>query len=415
MALATAGPSVTRCPASTITSAGRLTLTALLLATIVLQRLGLPMGPFSLPVILPLGLAALGILAWRGDVRPMASRVALFMVAVATMAAAAYLAARYSTEVSLFALLLVLAVWSPWVLRAHGSAEANTDGFRRIGTLYKNVMVGLALVGVVQLLSQFMGLWRYQDYLGSFVPSQFLLPGYNTSIPLSYGSPIVKSQAFVFLEPGHFSQFTAVAIVIAILLGARLWQVAVLGLGLVSSLSGTGLLLVGIGVLAILVRTPRLVRPAYVIAAALGVAAALLTPLSDVFATRVNETTYQTSSLSLRFVLPYQETAEGMREDPQRWISGAGPAATDRFLESGQDREGLHVVYTIPTKLLFEYGFFAGAAFLAFLLVSLFRGPPAVVLPITLLAWLFLMGGYLAIPCVVWAAWLLSPVWSIRE
>lgn len=409
------GPSVARAPAQTITRLGRLILVGLLLSTIFLQRFALPLGSYSVPIILPLGLAAIGLLIWRADVQPVASRATAFLAAAGLMAGAAYLAARYSTEVHIAALLIVLAVWSPWVVRARGDAAASRDGFRRMASAYTTVMFGLATVAVLQIVTQFLGIWRYQDYLSTFVPSQFLLPGYNTSIPLTYASPIYKSQAFVFLEPSHFSQYTAVAIIIAILMRAPFWKVATLGLGLVTALSGTGLLVAAVGLVALLIKAPRLVRPVYVIAIGLGLTAALVSPLSSVFSNRLQETDYQTSSLSLRFALPYQEASAGMHEDPRRWVSGAGPGSSDRVLESGQHREGLHIVYTIPTKVLFEYGFFAAAAFLAFVFIALFRAPPAVVLPVTTLAWLFFMGGYLAIPSVTWTVWLLSPVWTTRD
>lgn len=415
MVVVNSAPALDRESSTAVSRRGWMLMSGLLLSAVLLQRIGVPAGSYSVPLLLPLGLAATGLLVYWGDLRFGGLRAGLFLLAVAAMATAAYVATWYSSEVHLASLVTVLAVWTPWALRASGSETANRDGFRRMARLYKNTMLGLSMVAVLQLTSQFIGLWTYQDLVARYVPSELLIPGYNTSIPMAWASPIYKSQAFLFLEPSHFSQFTAIAVIVAILLRAPLWQVALLALGLVSALSGTGIIVVAVGLVLMAIRVPRLIRPAYIIAVGIGLIAALLTPLSAVFTNRVSEVDSQTTSFSLRFVLPYQEVAAGMHEDARRWVSGAGPGASDRLLESGQHRAGLFIVYTIPTKLLFEYGLLPAVAFLGFLFTALFRAPPAPVLPGTALVWLFFMGGYLAIPAVVWTVWLLSPVWSVRE
>lgn len=401
--------------AEPVTPTGRRVLVGLLVATIFLQRFGIPLGGFSLPLILPVGLLCAAYLVLRGDLRPVRIRLVLFVAAVAAFAATSYAAARYSTEVRLTSLGVVLAIWGVWMLRAPGTPVQSRRAFVSTGRAFVRVMTVLSAVGAVQLASQFVGLWNYQDYLRQIVPANLLLPGYNTSIPIEFGSPVHKAQAFVFLEPSHFSQFTAVAIIVAILLGTRLWQVALLALGLVSALSGTGILLLALGIMLLVFRAPRFIRPAYVVAGLACLAVVLVTPASDVLFNRVDELDSQTSSLSLRFIRPYDEVAQGLEEAPQRWVSGAGPGASDRFLESGRERAGQYVVYTVPTKLLFEYGIVAAAVFIGFLVVTVFRDPPSVVLPSLTIAWVFFLGGYLASPHVAWAAWILLPVWSLRE
>lgn len=402
-------------PSSRASSATVRGVAALLFATIFLQRLSVPVGALALPLVLPVGILIVSYLVVRGGLRPTGPRLWMGVAALAAMAGSSYLAARYSSEVRLASLGVVVAVWAVWVLRAPGGGRASRDGFRRVGQAFVAAMTMLALVGVVQLGSQYVGLWGYTDLLSDVVPSQFLLPGYNTSIPITWDSPIYKSQAFVFVEPSAFSQFTALAIVVGVLLGVRLWQVAILGLGLMSALSGTGLMLLAVGLLLVLLRAPRLIKGVYIVAGAVALAVALVTPASDVLFSRLSEFDSQTSSLSLRFNLPYKEVASGMAEQPQRWVSGAGPGAADRYLESGRERAGLYVVYTLPSKALFEYGLIAAAVLISFMCVALFRAPPSVVLPGTLFFWLFFLGGYLAAPYVAWAAWALSPAWSPRE
>jgi hypothetical protein len=97
------------------------------------------------------------------------------------------------------------------------------------------------------MLAQVFGLWAYEDYLKTFVPAQFLAQGYNTSFPMEYGSSIVKANAFVFLEPSFLSQFLALALVVGVIVRVRSWQLLVLALGMASTLSGTGILLLVVG------------------------------------------------------------------------------------------------------------------------------------------------------------------------
>jgi hypothetical protein len=389
-------------------------LLVLLLATIFLQRIGIPVGGFSLPLLLPVGLIIVAWLLLRGTLRPHPARTTLALVLLGLMATAGYLAARSSTEVHLSAFVVVLAVLGPWTLWAAGPPAVAVAGFATTARVFVATMVGLAAVGVAQVTAQFAGVWRAHDYLADLVPATMLLPGYNTWIPLSWDSPIRKAQAFVFLEPSTFSQFVAVAIVLAILRRAPVWQLGVLALGLLSSLSGTGLLLLACGLGLLMLRAPNRIRPVYLLAGGAAAALALLTPVSDVYASRTAELGQETSSLSLRFVLPYEQVHDGLTAEPRRWATGAGPGASDRVLESGRTRAGLDVVYTIPAKAVFEYGLVAAAVLVGFLAMVLLVAPPTVVLPGTLLVWLCVMGGYLATPHTLWAAWLLSPVWSRR-
>jgi hypothetical protein len=388
---------------------------ALLVATVLLQRIGVRIGDALVPVIVPLGLLACVILLRRGVLRPVPVRTLMFAAAVAAMAGAAYLAARISPEVHLTALLIVLATFAPLVLRSPASAAANIDGCIRTGRAFVLLMAVLALVGALQAGAQLAGVWTYSDVLGELVPPQLLVRDYNTSIPIEWGSSVYKAQAFVFVEPSTFSQFTALALIVGLLVRAPLWQIVALAVGLVSAVSGTGLLLLVIGLVVLVLRAPRLIRPVHVLAAVAALLIAVNTPAGAVFLSRQNETQSETSSLALRFIRPYDEVAAGLAQDTTRWAWGAGPGSVDRVLESGRERAGLAVVYTLPAKVLFEYGLLAAGVFLAFLLVVLFRAPPSVAVSVVVLAWLTLLGGYLATPHVVWVAWLLTAVWGRRD
>jgi hypothetical protein len=176
--------------------------------------------------------------------------------------------------------------------------------------------------------------------------------------------------------------------------------------------SGTGIVLFAVGLMVVLVRAPRAIRPSMVAIGAVGIAALLLSPYAEPLLDRTDEASDSSSSLSLRFVAPYQQVASGLEQEPWRYLIGSGPGASERVLESARDGSGLAVVYTIIPKVIFEYGFLAGSLFLTFLAVALFRRPPAPIVPLALAVMLALLSGSLLQPHTILLAWLLSAVWA---
>lgn len=215
-----------------------------------------------------------------------------------------------------------------------------------------------------------------------------------------------------FLEPSFLSQFLGFALILAILQRAPLWQLGILGLATFCTYSGTGMILLAVGLVIILARAPRAIRPSMIIIGAVGVTALMLSPYAEPLLNRSGEATDSTSSLSLRFVAPYQQVAAGLEQEPLRYLTGAGPGASERVLESAREGSGLAVVYTIIPKVIFEYGLLAGTLFLTFLAVTLFRRPPGPVVPTALAIMLALLSGSLLQPHTILIAWLLSAVWA---
>jgi hypothetical protein len=115
----------------------------------------------------------------------------------------------------------------------------------------------------------------------------------------------------------------------------------------------------------------------------------------------------------LRFVQPYTGVSKGLAEDPTRYVIGAGPGASDRLLESSaKGKQGQAVVYGIAPKMAFEYGLVSAVLFIAFLLVSILRGPPLPVLPTSVIFMIFFLSGSLLQPPTVILAWLLTSIWG---
>lgn len=387
-------------------SRGFLRLTGGLLVFLVVgQRLAIPAAGSAIPMTLVATYIVIVALLLQGFAGFDRLKTALFIGAMTACLAAAYLATWTGTPVSLLSLLLLLAVQAPWTLR---SSTPFGTLYLPLAILFVRLMVVFAALGIVQMALQLSGAWRYQDVLLNWLPANLLLPDFNVSNPVQYGSDLVKANAFVFLEPSFFSQFCALALIIAILFRTPAWQLVVLTVGLISALSGTGLLLAFVGGVLLLVRSPRSIRPSYFLAVVIGVVVVTATPASELLLSRASEPTQAGSSGSLRFVQPYAEVAEGLAEDDRRYLVGAGAGSSERLLTSTREGAGQAVVYTIAPKLVFEYGMIAGSLFGAFIAFSVLWRPPMPVVPVTVLFTIFFLSGSLLQPHTVILAWLLT-------
>ena len=380
-----------------------------LFACVVGQRIALPLGafPISLPLVATYAFVLFARL--RGGVRYNRVRSELFIGAAGAVMLASFLASLFgSNSVSVNSVILLLMIYLPWVFCISNQFR---DLFVPLARFYTRIMLVCAAIGVFQLGSQYAGVWVYTDYLKQFVPANFLVQNYNTSYQLAWNDPTTKANAFVFLEPSFLCQYLALALVIALLIRAPAWQPALLGIGMASTLSGTGIILLVISVALMVVVAPNRIRPAYVLAGGLGLAIVFATPAADILLSRKDETSQQGSSGYIRFVQPYTEVANGLSDHVERLFVGAGPGSADRLLTSFRSG-GDAVVYTIAPKLAFEYGLVAMVIFVAFLMVSVYRGPPVPVLPTAMLIMIFFLSGSLLQPHTVALAWLLTSVWG---
>jgi len=382
-----------------------------LLFCVVGQRIALPLGgfPISLPLVATYAFVLFARL--RGGVRYNRVRSELFIASAAAVMLATFLASLFgSNSVSVNSVILLLIIYVPWVFCISTQFR---DLFVPLARFYTRIMLVCAAIGVFQLGSQYAGVWVYEDYIKSFVPANFLVQNFNTSYQLAWNDPTTKANAFIFLEPSFLCQFLAVALVIALLIRAPAWQPALLGIGMASTLSGTGIILLVISIALMVVVAPNRIRPAYVLAGALGLGLVFLTPAATILLNRRDETSQQGSSGYIRFVQPYTEVANGLSDHVERLFVGAGPGSADRLLTSFRSG-GDAVVYTIAPKLAFEYGLVAMVIFVAFLMVSVYRGPPVPVLPTAMLIMIFFLSGSLLQPHTVTLAWLLTGFFADR-
>lgn len=378
----------------------------LVVLLVVTQRIGVPVGDTTVGVALPIAYALLGVLLARRRLTVSRLRAELYVLAIPACLAVSAVVDMRGGSLSTSSLLLLVVVYLPWMLRFRGDGGA--VAVEHAGRVFVRVMLVLSTLGVLQLVTQLAGWWRYQDFLAQFVPSNLLIYGYHTANPLGYGSPVIKANGFALLEPSALSQFCALAVVVAVTLRMRAWIVLVLAAGLGSAVSGTGIILLAASSALMLVVAPRGVRPSYFVVLAAAITAVLLSPVAPYLLDRTNELSDPASSGYARFVAPYSWVLHALQEHPSRYLTGAGAGNSQRLLSTGVDAT---LFSTVP-KLAFEYGLIAGGLVALLVVVgTLYRAPWRVVPTALVLMTVLLQGGLLQ-PQTAFLAWALSAAGS---
>jgi hypothetical protein len=356
----------------------------LILAVTVLERFGLNLGSYSCNAALLAMYAFLGVAALGRGLAISTPRLVCYGLCLSAAIVSALLNER---SASLGSLALLAFMYLPFVFVVTPERGLSTERAHRI---FLDVAAACAVAGIIQFYAQ----RSFQaDWLFDFTPHipAFLRgpSGYNTVIAVG-GS--LKSNGFFFREPSGFSFVMALGLMLECLTQRRAARLGVLGLGLLLSYSGTGLLALVIG-LMVPMNGRNLVRVLVVAAVAGALFLVLAEPLNLSFTlARLDEFNSQRSSAYIRYIAPARLVAETAAQAPWLLWFGQGPG-TIFHQEVGYE-------FHDPTwaKLIIEYGVVGLVAFLTLFLVAL-RGPAA---PLRLRAMLFggwlVMGGHLLSP-----------------
>ena len=356
----------------------------LILAVTVLQRFGLNFGDYSLNAALVAMFALLVVAGLTGVLTVSAARLVLYGVCVG-IALLSTLLNEQSSSVTSLALLAVM--YLPFVFVLTPAAGLSPQ---RANDIFLDVAAFCAVAGVAQFYAQFL---FHADWLFDFTPQVPALlrgpSGYNTVIRAG-GS--LKSNGFFFREPSGFSFVMALALMLECLSHRRAVRIGFLGLALLLTYSGTGLLALVIG-LVIPMNDHNVLR--LVVVGAVGAAFFFLLeePLNLSFTmARLHEFGSETSSAYIRYIAPGRLIADAAASAPSLLWLGHGPGTIFRQ-EVGYE-------FHDPTwaKLIFEYGVVGFVAFLALFWASL-GGPsaPTRVRAMLFAGWL-IMGGHLLSP-----------------
>lgn len=380
---------------------------ALVVAIVALQRLALPFGGGQIPLVLPV---IVGALAWGAHrkvlcVEPV--RRQFFLVTLVWCAGAAAVVSWRGLSWSPLSIIYLAVTYVPFVFRLRRPTPGQ---YHAALLLFLRMMTFAAVVGIAQVALQLVGV-PYVDPF-SALPSTLVLQGYQNSYPVVYGSGIFKANGIVFLEPSFYSQFLALALVIHAYLRRGGVGGYLLMAGIVASVSGTGIILLVVGILALGVteRRRQLARMAVgVFVVAFLVA---ISPAGSIFTSRIDESSSSTSSARGRFSVPYALSVATLSADPATLLTGRGPGAAERASRQVEDETGLVAVFPVVPKVAFEYGLPTMAVFLVFILTSTLRNVPSIPLALPLLVMYFVLSGSLLQPITVYTVYAFTSLFA---
>lgn len=359
----------------------------ILIGAIPLQRFGLQLGSAEIAFGLLMTLGTLGFLVATGRVGIDANRLALFGI-VATAAAVSSAVNAGGASAPSFA--LVLAIYLPFTLVVVTDRAVFLDILR----FFQDLVLLCAMLGALQFGLQFAVTAPWLFTFRGVLPDAILLEAFNTASPLAYGSPILKSNGFLLLEPSMFSQYLALALLVEILFFARRWRVLAYAAALPISYSGTGLLLLAVFLPLIVVH-----RRAWGLLAIGVLVAAVAIALGDLWnmdalVARAGELQSTQTSGFARFVSAFWLLDDFVVTRFGSLLVGLGPGSISEVL----DRVPYEAHDPTWGKLLFEYGVVGTLAFAAFFLACVFPAVHSAWVSGMLLFGFLLFGGMLLDP-----------------
>lgn len=289
---------------------------------------------------------------------------------------------------SFISLLMLLVVYFSYIF----SIRLYYDQYLRILSSFQDIMLFCVWCGIAQFLIQFPLSPDFMFPFDMILPEQLFIPEFNLRIPITETLPYEKSTGLWFLEPSHFSQFLAFAVIIELRHFNRPKRLILYLGSMALCFSGTGLILLTL-VGALLVVAQR--RVGLIVLAILGFLCILLFrdffPFS-VFFDRLSDFTNPLASGSGRFIAPYWVIADLIEEGRTHVLLwGLGPGQLKLIVE--------YTDYFVQDsswfKLVVEYGYVAVMFFALFFFSSLFRKSPDKILAAACLIQFLFLGGYL--------------------
>jgi hypothetical protein len=265
-------------------------------------------------------------------------------------------------ERSLSSFLLAMVIYFPFILE---TAEPSNPE-KRFFSLYYMMIVIVGLAGCFQFIAQFFikqpWLLDYRPYLPVLIRNLNLM---NTVIPFG---DIFKSNGFFLLEPSFFSQWMAFGIFFFGFYSTSFLSYFLFLLGILSSLSGTGLILLFcvcfLSFHYFESKRRYLLLSSFCVFLFIG----LLLPEAYI---KLRLTEFQsdagvrTSSAAARFITPFLTLKEGVKDHPERIFFGNGPGTISKVSKDFESHD------PVWAKLFFEYGLVGSFLLLLFLLFSI--------------------------------------------
>lgn len=379
--------------------------TAIIIAgAIFLQRLGIPAGGTGfIHVSLITSLFGMAIISLGGVLTLSQWRTELWAITIFASVISTFCQWHYWSGLSLG---FLVAVYTPLVLVVEGADE---DVYKTYLEPFQWFMIPVAILGVYQFatVDTFDPLERF----GSWV-----ITGFNTHPPLSYGSALLRSNAYVLLEPSFLSQYCAIAIVMELTFFHKRWRIPLYAAGMFSAAGGTGSITLLIFVAAYAWHHNKL--PQLATLGAVGLIALWMFSDNAVIENmmgRTSEFTEPGSSAYGRFVVPYLQAGRQL-VDAASWIVGLGPGAGngDRLLLEGWSPDEVGNLIA-PIKMLIEYGLIGAIPFTIFITRAFFDHPRSVVLSLAMFICYTFMSSSLQHPPTVYLSYVICMMFPSRR
>jgi hypothetical protein len=409
MTIISASPPFRSCPTAIADIAGQhrqdgrlaaLLLYTPLLATTFLAKLSVP--PFaaqSLSIAYLFIVLAIGLGLVLGYLRIEIFRLSFFLLFIGYIGLVQVL---HDEPFSPGSMLLLATLY---VAYAFYLPERRTSTARALD-FFLGLAICLALAGIVQYAVQFAFGQRYAFPIENFVPNAFVVQGFHALAPIAYGETTYRVNGFFFAEPSFFSQFMAVAIVVELLSRNRMPLVALYGLALLLTYSGTGVLLLAICGPLILI-TRRHAGLLWMSLAGLVLFAALGSYLDlDKLTGRVGEFDSVHSSAYARFLGGFDLFERYLWPEPMKVLFGFGAGQFPDY----SIRMPFPVAEMTLFKMIFEYGIIGAAIYFAFVFYCVFRSTAPAIVRLAIALTLLLNGPFvpffhgLALSLLVWTS-----------
>lgn len=303
-------------------------------------------------------------------------------------------------NVSLPSLAFLMLLHLPYVVRMEVS-EATRES---IYLIFLDLALVIALCGLAQYSLQHFVATKWVFPIENLLPADWRVTGFNMQTPIAWGSSTYRPNGLFMQEPSFFSQLLAIALLLELTRLARLWRIALYGIAIVASQSGTGLIILAFGLPILVARRFHWNHLA---------ALALLLPVLyfagpwlhiDHLIARLGEFTSTRSSAYERFVGGFQIFSASVDTDPLRMLFGYGAGSYRQIVQN----LGMPAAEMALFKMVVEFGVVGATLYFGFMFFCIFRTRGPFVLRLALAVCLFLNGAYntfihsLAFALLVW-------------
>lgn len=370
-----------------------------LFLTTIFAKFGLSIGDgaITLSTVLMLLVALSGLMF--GMLRLEPTRLPLLLLVLSVLAAMQILQ-NDRFKVTSFAMMTALyslyAVYSPHAARQPSRA---LDVFRHFASF-------IGVVGIIQFASQFLIGNHLMFPIETLVPRHLLIPNFNFTIPLSYGSSTFKSNGVFLLEPSFFSQFMALALLVELSAQNSYRRMAVYVAAMIVSYSGTGIVVLIVCLPILVIKEER-----WDLLAFAGLSAILLVVFAsqlnlDVYLQRATEVDSTRSSAFHRFAGGFKLFEQFLWSDPWRAFLGFGAGSNAEFLQLSF----YPFAEMALTKIVFEFGLLGALVHFGFVGYCVFQSRAPFFVKMGCAVMYFMNGMYtpathgIALTLLVWPA-----------